>query len=329
MVKFDFSPERDVPSLAGKVILITGGEALSLALALALAYDTTDIFLASGTAGIGAETILQLAPHNPTHIYFTGRNAKAAAAVEEKVKEVAPDAKLTFLSCDLASLSHVKAATDEFLEINKEGRLDILICNAGIMALPPALTKDGYEIQFGTNHLGHALIIKKLLPSLLKTDGARLINLTSLGFILHPKGGIIFKDLKTTQDTGFMGSWTRYAQSKLANIVSSFLARVIKLSYNIDANTFILKVYTRELARRYPAITTVAIHPGITTGGYLTAAQGAYNEVWAATADAAKVKSGEMYEPVGVLTKQLNNDAKSDELAEKLWTWTEEQLEAF
>ena len=112
-----------------------------------------------------------------------------------------------------------------------------------------------------------------------------------------------------------------------------------------------MKVYTRELARRYPAITTVAVHPGITStdlvsnlplghrafikagaiiaGGYLTAAQGAYNEVWAATADAAKVKSGEMYEPVGVLTKQLNNDAKSDELAGKLWTWTEEQLEAF
>ena len=86
MVKFDFSPERDVPSLAGKVILITGGEALSLA--LALAYDPTDIFLASGTAGIGAETILQLAPHNPAHIYFTGRNANAATAVEEKVPQL-------------------------------------------------------------------------------------------------------------------------------------------------------------------------------------------------------------------------------------------------
>lgn len=106
--------------------------------------------------------------------------------------------QLTFLSCNLTSLSHVKDATEEFQMTNQDERLDVLICEAGIMAVPPALTKDGYEIQFGTNHLGHALIIKKLLPSLLRTLGARIVNLTSLGFILHPKGGILFEKSKTT-----------------------------------------------------------------------------------------------------------------------------------
>jgi NAD(P)-dependent dehydrogenase (short-subunit alcohol dehydrogenase family) len=87
------------------------------------------------------------------------------------------------------------------------------------MALPPALTKDGYELQFGTNHLGHALIIKQLLPTLLKIAGARIVSFSSLGFMLHPTGGILFNGLKTPQSLGFMGSWTRYGQSKLANIV--------------------------------------------------------------------------------------------------------------
>lgn len=62
-------------------------------------------------------------------------------------------------------------------------------------------------------------------------------------------------------------------------------------------------------------------------GGYLTPQQGAYNEIWAATADAAIVKSGEMYEPVGVITKQLNKDCESEVLAEELWKWTNEQLQ--
>jgi len=111
------------------------------------------------------------------------------------------------------------------------------------------------------------------------------------------------------------------------------------------------KVYIRELARRYPTIVSVAVHPGIVgtdlisglslghrllinagaifNGGFLQLAQGAYNEIWAATAHAAAVKSGEMYEPVGILTKQLDREAKSDDLAEELWAWTEEQLQEY
>lgn len=87
-------------------------------------------------------------------------------------------------------------------------------CNAGIMFKPPALSKDGYEATFATNHLAHALIIKQLLPALLRTaanPGAdvRLINLTSEGWSGHPREGINFSTLQTTQNSMF-GKFTRY-----------------------------------------------------------------------------------------------------------------------
>lgn len=113
--------------------------------------------------------------------------------------------------------------------------------NAGIMATPLAETEEGFESQFGTNHIGHALLTKELLPTLLSTakgDGAdvRIVNLTSEGHNLAPSQGIVFDDAKLKE----YGPWTRYGQSKLANIL-----------------------FTKELARRYPAITSVAIHPGL------------------------------------------------------------------
>lgn len=210
-------------------------------------------------------------------------------------------------------------------------RLDILICNASIMAVPAGLTEDGYEIQFGTNHLGHALLIKLLLSALLQSaaqPGAdvRIIILTSLGFRNHPKGGIVFKALRTPQESIF-GSWIRYGQSKLANIL-----------------------YAAELARRYPNILSVSIHPGVVQTGLvgnlgfankllvyatnfgrmLKPAEGAYNQLWAATtSDRSKIVNGAFYEPVGVLSNnKVDATSRSEKLAAELWDWTEQALEA-
>jgi NAD(P)-dependent dehydrogenase (short-subunit alcohol dehydrogenase family) len=132
---------------------------------------------------------------------------------------------------DLTSLSSIKSSTPQLT------RLDLLMCNAGIMATPPSLSKDGYEIQFATNHLGHAMLIKQLLPTMLKTaeeprSDVRIVILTSMGWRAHPKAGIEFSTLNTTQDRAIFGGWVRYGQSKLANLV-----------------------YAAELARRYPNIT--------------------------------------------------------------------------
>lgn len=206
------------------------------------------------------------------------------------------------------------------------------MCNAGIMARPPGLTVDGYEIQFGTNHLGHALLIKKLLPLLERTaarsDGdPRIVILSSEGHNFHPKAGINFDDLRTVQDMGVGGSWIRYAQSKLANIL-----------------------YTNELARRYPLITSVSLHPGVVSTGlldnsgpmntafvYMTTwwqmkkpEEGTHNQLWASTVDKEKIQSGQYYVPVGTVPKcNVSKLTKDDALALKLWDWTEKALEGY
>lgn len=205
------------------------------------------------------------------------------------------------------------------------------MCNAGIMAKPPSLTADGYELQFGTNHLGHALLIKKFLPVLQKrnSDGGdvRIIILSSDAWSVHPRGGIIFEGLKTTQDFWLFGGWRRYGQSKLANLL-----------------------YARELSARYPGILTVSIHPGVVATGMfgdsgvfnkaliqvsqfgkvLTPEQGAYNQVWAATVAREKIRGGSYYEPVGKMADgKLSKLAKSEDLARRLWEWTEEELKEY
>lgn len=282
-----------------------------------------------GTAGLGTETILQLAQHNPAEIYFTGRNQKAADDVINRIKSSGTTAKITFVALDLLSMSSIKAAQSSF----PASRLDVLICNGGIMAQPPGLSKDGYEIQFATNHLSHALLIKLLMPTLLRTadlpsSNVRIVILTSLGFRGHPKGGIVFKDLKTTQDFGAFGSWYRYGQSKLASIL-----------------------YASELARRYgEKLTAVSVHPGVintglvgglsfgnkafvhvaSMGKMIKPHEGAYNTLWAATREKGAIQNGGFYEPVGQYSpKRLDSAAKDPALAKELWDFTEQELSTY
>lgn len=154
-----------------------------------------------GTAGVGKETVIQLAKHNPKHIYFTGRNAQAAEAIIAETTITTPSS-VTFIPCDQTSLNSISQATKGFL-IKCGNELDVLICNAGVMAVQPDVSKDNYEIQFAINHMAHALIIKLCLPALQKSaeekGDARILSITSLGFKSAPTAGIIFKDLKTSQ----------------------------------------------------------------------------------------------------------------------------------
>lgn len=194
--------------------------------------------------------------------------------------------------------------------------------NAGIMAVAEGKTSDGYEIQFGTNYIGHFYLTKLLLPTLLKTskeDNAdmRIVNLSSDVYRLAPSGGINFDDLQL-QDKG---GWTRYGQSKLANIL-----------------------FTRELARRHPGIKSVALHPGLVKTNLASSTersvlkygmsllrpfvmqdteQGAKNQLWAAVSSG--VENGGYYTPIG--SKSAGSAYVRDQkLAEKLWDWTEGTL---
>jgi NAD(P)-dependent dehydrogenase (short-subunit alcohol dehydrogenase family) len=228
---------------------------------------------------------------------------------------------------DLSSLDTIDSAAKQFLA-HTPNRLDVLLCNAGIMACPPALSTDGYEIQFATNHLGHALLIKHLLPLLLSTatqhGDARVVSMTSTGFTVAPKDqGIVFSNLRTPQDYGFGAKWTRYGQSKLA-----------------------ILLYTAELARRYPALSTASVHPGViatdlvtslnwldrsivyltNVNNMCTAEEGVKNGIWACTIPREGLQSGGFYEPVGEVGR--GSKWSGDEmLAGKLWEWTSEVLE--
>jgi NAD(P)-dependent dehydrogenase (short-subunit alcohol dehydrogenase family) len=278
---------------------------------------------------LGKETILALAKHNPSHLYFTGRNVSSADSVLATLKSESPSTQATFIPCDLSSLTSVQDAAKKVIE--STDRLDVLMCNAGIMAVPAALTKEGYEVQFGTNHVGHALLIKLLLPLLQKTAqlpdaSVRILSLSSDGHGLAPKEGIDFAHLKEADYDlgGMLGTiWTRYGQAKLANLL-----------------------YATQLAKRYPEITSLSIHPGVVGTGLVsglnmwnkalvyvltywqmkTPKEGAYNQVWCATVDKAKLETGRYYVPVGT-AKQ--SDREDNEVGEKLWEWTQKELEGY
>lgn len=274
---------------------------------------------------MGKESILQLSKHRPAKLYMTARSqAKYDTAVAD-IKASNPDANITYLELDLASFASVKTAASNILAENE--RLDVLINNAGIMAVPPGLTKDGFEIQFGTNHVGHALFTKLLMPLLLKTaerpgSDVRIINLSSGAHMAAPKGGFLPETVTTTMEK--YHTYSRYSQSKMANIY-----------------------FSRALAAKYPSITSVAIHPGrVETpllDGYfqktsamslfqktfdffamIPVEKGAINQLWAAVGKKENVKSGSYYVPVG---KEGGNAAsKLKGKPEELWDWQEEQF---
>ncbi|KAF2103769.1 short-chain dehydrogenase [Rhizodiscina lignyota] len=299
-----FDPDEDIPDLSGKVVLVTGGN-----------------------AGLGYQTIKYLLKSN-AHIFMISRSAQKSADAIAALKKVSPNANITFLQADLTSLASVQNAAKEFLSRSK--RLDILMANAGIMNVPAALTTDGYEIQFGTNHMGHALLMKLLLPTMLETakePGAdvRIVSLTSTGF--RGASSIDYQKVKTKMASSIPGyGYMGYAQSKLANIL-----------------------YVKELGRRFPEITSVVVHPGVVTtdlvnskgwfekkfievmnlGHLLTPEEGAVNQTWAAVGRGEiKPKSGEYYLPVGIVGKPTKASSNA-EMAKKLWEWTDDELKQY
>lgn len=190
-----FKPEKDIPSLDGKVVLVTGGN-----------------------IGLGKQSVLEFARHGPAQIWLAARSLDKAKAAADEIKQQVPNAApIRLLELDLSSFESVKKAAATFSA--ESDRLDILMLNAGIMAAPPGMTKDGYEIQFGTNHMGHALLTKLLLPTLEKTaksDGSadvRIVSLSSHGHMSAPKEGFIFDTLKTNGAT--LGAYGRYGQEQV------------------------------------------------------------------------------------------------------------------
>ncbi|KAK6813067.1 hypothetical protein RU639_010835 [Aspergillus parasiticus] len=193
-----------LPDLKGKVFIVTGGN-----------------------SGIGYYTVAHLAEHG-AHVYMCARSPEKGTAAIANIKEMHPSANIDLLQMDLMDLTSVVAAANHFLTL--ETALHGLANNAGIMATPFEITKDGYEAQWQTNYLAHWVLTQHLLPLMLRTaktlhpGSVRIVNLTSSGHLAAPKGGINFKDLSLKDN----GPWARYGQSKLANILH---AKVLHKAY--------------------------------------------------------------------------------------------------
>ncbi|KAI5288642.1 hypothetical protein KEM54_005043 [Ascosphaera aggregata] len=299
-----FNPEADIQDQSGKVILVTGGN-----------------------AGLGFETIKELAKHNPKRIYLAARSeAKALEAITSIKLTLERDVDIRYLPLDLASFDSIKAAAKQFKKDND--RLHTLILNAGVMnQAPGSVTREGYEIHIGVNYIGHWLLTDLLLPTLLKTahesgdSDVRVISVSSWAWMMSP---IDFDTLTSNKKLLKQNNWAKYGASKAANVVLA-----------------------SELARQHPEITCCSLHPGIIPSNLYTRTiatnplissvwpiaqryflpterQGAYSQLWVAGVKKEKLQNGGYYNPVGVLSS--NWFAENDEVRKVLWKWAEQEV---
>jgi NAD(P)-dependent dehydrogenase (short-subunit alcohol dehydrogenase family) len=203
--------EEMIPDLAGKVAVVTGAN-----------------------SGLGLETTRVLAQKG-AHVVLAMRSIARGHAAVETIRAGTPGASLAEMPLDLGSLGSVHHSVEAFLA--NYDRLDILVNNAGVMAIPHRKTADGFEMQFGTNYLGHFALTGLLMPRILSTPNARVVTVSSSAHIM---GRIKFDDLNSERS---YSKWGSYAQSKLANLL---------FAYELQ----------RRLAALGSSAISVAAHPG-------------------------------------------------------------------
>lgn len=283
---------EQIPSLKGKNIVITGANS-------GIGFEAAKVFAAKGG-----------------NVILACRNTDKGQSALNAIKEATPDANLTRLPLDLASLDSVTAFSQQVAQT--WDHLDILVNNAGVMAPPLSRTAEGFEMQFGTNHLGHFALTGKLLPLLEKSDDARIVVVSSLA---HRFGRINFSDLNS--EKRYL-RWPAYAQSKLANLMFA-------------------KELQRRLQKQGSSVVTCAAHPGYSStelqryvpGNSLfnsllsqTQAQGCLPTLYAATAP--DIKGGEYIGPDGFFEvkgnpKRAYSTKRSNDVdtADRLWQVSE------
>lgn len=164
-------------------------------------------------SGLGLQTSLALAAKG-AHVLMASRNIEKAKQAQASIVAIHPDASLELVQLDLASLASIRACADDISQ--RYQHLDLLFNNAGVMAIPRYETQDGFEMQFGTNHLGHFALTGLLLPLLLATPNSRVVTTSSMARMF---GNINLDDLNRTRS---YGRWEAYGQSKTANLLFAF-----------------------------------------------------------------------------------------------------------
>jgi NAD(P)-dependent dehydrogenase (short-subunit alcohol dehydrogenase family) len=259
----------DIPALGGRTAIVTGAN-----------------------SGLGFEVALELARHG-AEVTMLVRDATRGAAALERLRAQVPDAHATLALADLADLASVRTFTAGWLADDRPA--DVLVNNAGVMALPRSLTVDGFERQFGTNHLGHFALTSLLLPALRQRPGARVVTVSSG---VAQAGRI---DLDDLQGERRYWRWGAYAQSKLANLLFAFeldrraadTTLVSVAAHPGFAATNLQAASPRQQGHRWRA-------DAVTFGARLfgqSAAAGAWPLLYAATAP--DVHGGDYYGPGG------------------------------
>lgn len=211
---------RDIPDQHGRSVVVTGAN-----------------------SGIGYAAARELARRG-AHVVLACRSAERGAAALERMSAEVPDGDIELMRLDLGDLGSVREFAHAYAQASD--RLDLLVNNAGVMAVARSRTADGFETQFGTNHLGHFALTGLLLPALLATPGARVVTVSST---MHLRANIDIDDLNSERK---YGRWLAYGRSKTANLL-----------------------FTHELARRLAAngseVIAAAAHPGYASTNLQTA----------------------------------------------------------
>jgi NAD(P)-dependent dehydrogenase (short-subunit alcohol dehydrogenase family) len=291
--------DTDVPDQSGRIAIVTGAN-----------------------TGIGYQTAAVLAQRGG-HVLLAVRNLDKGKAALESIVAANPAADVTLQQLDLSSLDSVRAAADTLLAAYP--RIDLLINNAGVMWTPKQLTADGFEMQFGTNHLGHFALTGLLLDHLLGVRGSRVVTVSSMGHRL--RAAIHFDDLQWERRYDRVGA---YGQAKLANLL--FTYELQRRLADQQKNTIAAAAHpggsNTELARNLPAI----FKPAVAALGpvlFQSPAMGALPTLRAATDP--DVEGGQYYGPDGFAEqrghpKLVSSSAQShdEELQRRLWTVSEE-----
>ncbi|KAL5520577.1 hypothetical protein ACEPAG_9801 [Sanghuangporus baumii] len=290
---------KDIPDLSGKVVIVTGGY-----------------------TGIGLETVRALLSKN-AKVYIAGRNkSKADTAINELKNETGKEA--LFIELDLANLKSVKKAAEEFT--SKETQLHILFNSGGVM-VPPVdqLTTDGYDLQFGTNVLGHFYFTKLLLPVLLETaksapDKHVRVVTTSSSAHLFQSGPIQYDTLRDSPKRKKLGTQKLYAQSKFGNVLFAKELGKRYADQGIVSTSLNPGNIKSELQRHVPSLQKRLLDLML-----FPTPMGAITQLYAGTAPEAADLNGAYLVPWARVTEPIAH-AKDPKAAEDLWSWLEEQV---
>ena len=288
----------DLPDLTGRTIVVTGAN-----------------------SGLGYETALALAARG-AGLVLACRDPGRAEAAMKSISRGSSGAPPTVMALDLASLASVRAFAEEFLA--RHDALHALCNNAGVMAIPKRVTADGFEMQLGTNHLGHFALTGLLLERLLTTPGARVVSVSSTA---HRFGAMRFHDLQW--ERGY-SKWRAYGQSKLANLLFTFelQRRTEAAGVNLLCTACHPGYATTNLqlagARMKGSARLESFWNGMNRLLAQSAAMGALPTLYAIASD--DVKSGDYLGPDGFMQQSgypvkvsASASARDPEAAAKLW----------